>query len=555
MSQNIRALSARRGRKQGLLFEALQETAQATGTPSRAQLRALAEDGLVSRAALLGTTSFYDFLAADNRNKQAYVCNGTVCRLAGGQEAVRARLAERFPDEQIGETTCLGHCYRGGAYRLGDHCFDAGDDPDSAPGAEAIPFHCHTTHSVFGDNGNEAEALYQQISRTLSSAPVSLVDELSVSGLRSLMDALSVSGLRGRGGAGFPFADKLAACRSASTGQKYVVCNGDEGDPGAFSDRWLLEERPQRVLAGMLAAGLAMGSDTGFLYVRAEYPRAQRRVAEAIEAFEQTPVFAQTGFRFRLVRGAGAYICGEETALLNSIEGLRPEVRTRPPYPAQVGLFERPTLVGNVETLAALPWILEHGGAAFVALGTKTSTGTKLVSLDQGFNHPGVHEVAMGTALERVIYRYGGGFRTAVKAVQIGGPLGSVVPMEKIAALSLDFESFAGEDFLLGHAGIVTIPQDFPMIEFLRHLFTFMAAESCGKCLPCRLGTEKGRRMLLEATVDHPVDGMVFDDLLETLELGSLCGLGAGLPLPVRNILSYFGTEVADYFSLEAEHE
>jgi NADH-quinone oxidoreductase subunit F len=543
MSQNIRALSARRGRKQDLLFDALRETAQATGTPSPAQLRALAEDSLVSRASLLGTTSFYDFLGADNRNKQAYVCNGTVCRLAGKQEAVRARLAARFADKLLGETTCLGHCYRGGAYRIGDRCFDAASGPDSAPEAAAIPFYCHTPHSVFGDNGNEAKALYQQISQTVSVASVSLVDELSV------------SGLRGRGGAGFPFADKLAACCNAPAGQKYVVCNGDEGDPGAFSDRWLLEERPQRVLAGMLASGLAMHADTGFLYVRAEYPQAQRRVADAIEAFEQTPAFAQTRFRFRLIRGAGAYICGEETALLNSIEGLRPEVRTRPPYPAQAGLFERPTLVSNVETFAALPWILDRGGAAFAALGTEASTGTKLVSLDQGFNHPGVHEVAMGTALEAVIEGYGGGFRTAVKAVQVGGPLGGVVPVEKIAALALSFESFAGEGFLLGHAGIVSIPQEFPMIEFLRHLFTFMAAESCGKCLPCRLGTEKGRRMLVAATVDDPVDGRAFDDLLETLELGSLCGLGSGLPLPVRNILSYFGTELADYFTLEAEHE
>ncbi len=441
----------------------------------------------------------------------------------------------------------LGHCYRGGAYRIGNRCFDAGDNPnfaqDSVPGAEAIPFYCHTSHSVFGYNGNETEARYRQISRTLSSAPVSLLNELSV------------SGLRGRGGAGFPFADKLIACRNAPAGQKYVVCNGDEGDPGAFSDRWLLEERPQRVLAGMLASGLTMNADTGFLYVRAEYPQAQRRVAEAIEAFEQTPAFAQTGFQFRLIRGAGAYICGEETALLNSVEGLRPEVRTRPPYPAQAGLFERPTLVSNVETFATLPWILEHGGATFAALGTAASTGTKLVSLDRGFNHPGVHEVAMGTALEQVIYGYGGGFRTAVKAVQVGGPLGGVVPVEKIAVLSLDFESFAAAGFLLGHAGIVSIPQDFPMIDFLCHLFTFMAAESCGKCLPCRLGTEKGRRMLVAATVDDPVDGRAFDDLLETLELGSLCGLGSGLPLPVRNILSYFGTELADYFALEAEHE
>jgi len=292
-----------------------------------------------------------------------------------------------------------------------------------------------------------------------------------------------------------------------------------------------------------------MGADTGFIYIRAEYPLAVSRMTKSIEEFEKTVAFEQSRFRFRIVRGAGSYICGEETALLNSIEGLRPEVRTRPPYPAQEGLFDKPTLVSNVETFAAVPWIMEHGGNVFAAIGTEKSTGTKLLSLDNGFNNPGVHEVDMGTSLKKIIDDYGGGFRRATKAVQVGGPLGSVVPIEKIGNLSLDFESFEQTGFLLGHAGIIAIPEDFPMIGFLRHLFSYMANESCGKCLPCRLGTEKGYRLLKEASKNNPVNTTTFNDLLEALETGSLCGLGSGLPWPVRNILDYFPAELAGYFS------
>ena len=303
------------------------------------------------------------------------------------------------------------------------------------------------------------------------------------------------------------------------------------------------------MLLGMLASGIAVGADTGYLYIRAEYPLSQICMQDAIKEFEKTGVYSRTGFKFHIVRGAGSYVCGEETALLNSIEGLRPEVRIRPPYPATEGLFGRPTLLSNVETLAAIPWVLEHGGKAFSAIGTEKSSGTKLLSLDSSFNNPGVHEVAMGTTMNQVIYESGGGFKTEMKALQVGGPLGSIVPIGKVKELTVDFESFDKKGFLLGHAGIVGIPRNFPMIEFLRHLFTFMAEESCGKCLPCRLGTEKGSQMLKLVSENTPIERSVFNDLLETLELGSLCALGGGLPLPVRNIMKYFSNELTEYFT------
>ena len=536
MSKNLRILSARQVKGKPL-FQALTETLEDGEDSLETRLTALANARLISPAALLGAASFYDFLYTQGDIKRAYLCNGTSCRLSGKQPSAREALSIHYAPHEIGEAACLGHCYCGGAYWRDGHTYDAAHGPDlqdsSAKNSAAIPFYPSAATSLFADNITSLDDFYQ----------------LAFLSSTKIIDELSASKLRGRGGAGFRFADKLSTCaRVMLPGQKYVVCNGDEGDPGAFSDRYLLEQEPHRVMMGMLAAGLAAGADTGYLYVRAEYPQALRRIAEAISAFEATAAHVQNGFQFHLIRGAGSYICGEETALLNSIEGLRPEVRERPPYPAQEGLFGKPTLVSNVETFAAIPWILQHGGDAFAVMGTEHSTGTKLVCLDAGFNNPGVHEVEMGAPLQTVIDELGGGFCRTTKAVQVGGPLGGIVPLQSIASLTLDFESFEQEGFLLGHAGIIAIPQDYPMIDLLRHLFAYMAAESCGKCLPCRLGTEKGHRMLQQATVESPLNKVLFDELLNTLELGSLCALGGGLPLPVRNILQYFSGELEEYF-------
>lgn len=520
MSKNIRALSARQIRD-GTLFQALSDATQESGALTPEQLRILAEERQVSTATLLGAASFYDFLKSGHGETRACVCKGTSCRLTGKHADALGALSAGCRREEIEQVNCMGRCYSKSSCREADG------------GDETIPYFCAASSSLFADHAGSLDDFYSIVLRE----PAGILKELSA------------SRLRGRGGAGFNFAHKLAACAKLPDGQKYVVCNGDEGDPGAFSDRYLMEERPHRVLAGMLAAGIAIGADTGYLYVRAEYPASQTRLAAAVEVFEKTGVFAGTGFRFHIIGGAGSYVCGEETALLNSIEGLRPEVRIRPPYPAVEGLYGRPTLLSNVETLAALPWILEHGGKAFGAIGTAESAGTKLLSLDYGFSNPGVHEVPMGTPLKKVIHHLGGGFRRKAKAIQVGGPLGGVVPMKKFDTLSIDFESFEREGFLLGHAGLVGIPHDYPMIDFMGHLFSYMADESCGKCLPCRLGTEKGHRLLKQAAERTPIDTVAFEDLLETLELGSLCALGGGLPLPVRNIMKYFSTELAEHFS------
>lgn len=364
------------------------------------------------------------------------------------------------------------------------------------------------------------------------------------------------SNVRGRGGAGFPMGLKLEFCRNTKSDIKFIICNADEGDPGAYSDRYLLEERPHSVLFGMLISGYVTGAAYGVLYIRAEYPESISIVQEAIDALKNADLCGKNiqnsgfDFEFKIIQAQGSYICGEETALINSIEGQRPEVRVRPPFPAQQGLFNKPTIVNNVETLATVHHILENGGANWKAIGTEKSSGTKLISLDSFFNNPGIYEVEMGTPLAEVIYELGGGFKSPVKAMQIGGPLGGLVPIHKIEDLQIDFESFSQNGFLLGHASIICVPEDFPILKFIEHLFDFASYESCGKCFPCRLGTKRGQELALKAfQSDYKIDRVLFDDLLTTLEKTSLCAHGGGIPLPVRNALTYFEDELKHYFN------
>jgi len=371
-----------------------------------------------------------------------------------------------------------------------------------------------------------------------------------------VIEVIKQSKLAGRGGAFFPTGLKWQFCRQYESDIKYIVCNADEGEPGTFKDRVLLQEHPELVIEGMIFAAYAVGASQGTIYLRAEYMYLKDDLEKLLENYRSQGYLgknipAKTPFDFDIYihLGAGAYVCGEETALLNSIEGLRPEVRVRPPYPAQYGLFGKPTVLSNVETFANLHWILENGGEKFAKIGTSSSTGTKLVSLDSHFNRPGIYEIAMGTPFEEVIHQFGLGFNKPMKAVQVGGPLGGIVPIEKFTTLHLDFESFSQNSFLLGHAGVVGIPLNFPMIEYLKHLLKFASDESCGKCFPCRIGTYRGYELLEKAThSNYKIDKKLWDDLLETLEKGSLCALGSGVPLPIRNALQFFGTELNDYF-------
>ena len=383
-----------------------------------------------------------------------------------------------------------------------------------------------------------------------------LFQEVLENGKDWALEQIKASNIRGRGGAGFPMGFKWESCKNEEAEQKFIVCNADEGDPGAYSDRYLMEVQPMLVLFGMMTAGYIVGAEWGAVYTRGEYPESVRALVDAVEELEKIGLHGENilgsgfSYKFKIIEGAGAYICGEETALLSSLEGQRPEVRVRPPFPTQKGLFNKPTIVNNVETLAAVPWIVKNSGESYSKIGTEKSSGTKLVCLDSFFNKPGMYEVEMGSPFKDLVYGLGGGFKEPVKAIHVGGPLGGLVPTHKIDELNLDFESFAKGGFLLGHAGIVSVPEKFPMIEYLEHLFEFTADESCGKCFPCSIGSVRGKEMIEKSRNGGPkMNRELMDDLLETLEIGSLCALGGGLPLGIKNALEYFEDELKTYFA------
>ncbi|MBP6625499.1 MAG: NAD(P)H-dependent oxidoreductase subunit E [Chitinophagaceae bacterium] len=544
MSFNISELSGRKGLDRNL-FEAIGDAAKSAGTVSTEDTNKLAEEFLLGKANVLGSVSFYDFTREENKGKKVYVCNGSACLCAGTQPDVKSTLEKHFKANEIGEMCCLGRCHENKAFHF-NGCNYSGHDIDSFQqiklDSQEKMDHYHVAalgHDILTSKISDSNTFYQLWK-----------DVLNQSNTNSL-EALKASGLRGRGGAGFPTSFKLEACKNAPSAIKFIVCNADEGDPGAYSDRYLLEQQPQKVLLGMMIAGYIAGSSMGVLYIRGEYPESISRINAEIAHLIQTGLLGENilnsgfSFSFKVIRAQGAYICGEETALLSSIEGQRPEVRVRPPFPAQSGLFNKPTLVCNVETFACIPYIIQEGGEKFASIGRGKSTGTKLISLDSAFSRPGIYEVDMGTPLQTVIEQLGQGFKKEVKAMHIGGPLGGLVPLSKVNDLTIDFESFQQQGFLLGHASVVCIPNDFPLIEYIQHLFEFTAHESCGKCFPCRLGSTRGAELIQKATSsDYKIDKTLLTDLLETMEIGSLCALGGGLPLPIKNALHYFEDEL-----------
>lgn len=548
MSKNLSELSGRKGLRENL-FEELGIAASETGAVSKEKAETLAKEFLMGSANVYGAATFYDFLRPENQGKKVYLCNGSSCLTAGTQDTVKQKLQSQFSEEEIGEMCCLGRCHENSAFFYNGRNYSGSDIEqiiDIKAGKE-LPMDSYHVASVGSPVLTaplpETNTYYQILDKALKMSPEQLLAELKT------------SGLRGRGGAGFPIAFKLESCKNTQGNIKFIVCNADEGDPGAYSDRYLLEHRPHTVLLGMIIAGYIAGANTGVVYIRGEYPEAIAITEAAIAEIKELGYIGQnifeSGFNydFKVIKAQGAYICGEETALLSSIEGQRPEVRVRPPYPTQHGLFNKPTVVNNVETLACIPWVIENGGAAFAAIGKGRSTGTKLVSLDGFFNRPGIYEVDMGTPLSTVINELGQGFKSTVKAMHIGGPLGGLVPVDKIDTLSVDFESFSQNGFLLGHASVVCLPHSYPIISYINHLFKFTAHESCGKCFPCRLGSTRGYEMIEKAlNSEYKLNRELFTDLITTMEIGSLCALGGGLPLPIRNALQYFDNELKDYF-------
>jgi formate dehydrogenase iron-sulfur subunit len=416
---------------------------------------------------------------------------------------------------------------------------DGGDHPKRIGHPDDLPFLQRQTRLTFARCG--------------LTDPLSLEDYRSTGGLAGLDRArarpaaeivaqVAASGLRGRGGAGFPAGVKWETVRRAAGQPKYVVCNADEGDSGTFADRMLLEGDPFLLIEGMAIAALAVGATKGFVYIRSEYPLAVTTFGRAVDIARSAGLIGDT-FDIEVRVGAGAYICGEETALLESLEGRRGQVRAKPPLPAESGLFGRPTLVNNVLTLAAVPFILANGPDAYAAHGHGRSRGTAVIQLAGDIRNGGLFEAPFGITLGELVDEIGGGTLSGrpVRAVQVGGPLGAFFPRE-LFDTPFDYEAFAARDGIVGHGGIVVFSEGVDMAHQALKVLEFCAAESCGKCTPCRIGTVRGSEIVRKIIAGEPPQERLalLEDLCETLALGSLCALGGLTPLPVRSAVRHF---------------
>jgi len=382
---------------------------------------------------------------------------------------------------------------------------------------------------------------YQALERVLSEMSSEMV-----------IETVQMSGLRGRGGAGFPTGKKWRLTASVEAHKKYIICNADEGDPGAFMDRSIIEGNPHAVIEGMIIAGYATGADTGYIYIRAEYPLAVRRLRAAIKQAEELGYLGDTictsrfSFHLKLKLGAGAFVCGEETALLASIEGKRGMPKPKPPYPAINGLWGCPTIINNVETFANIAPIMTRGPEWFNSIGTKTSKGTKVIALTGKIKNTGLIEIPMGMSLKKIIYDIGGGIEgdRLFKAVQTGGPSGGCIPQQHID-LPVDYEGLKSVGSMMGSGGMVVLDETDCMVNIACFFLKFTMEESCGKCTPCRVGTKRLYEILSRITEGKGEKGDIekLQELAEDIRDTSLCGLGMSAPNPVLSTLKYFRHE------------
>ncbi|SOC17525.1 formate dehydrogenase beta subunit [Rhodobacter sp. JA431] len=403
---------------------------------------------------------------------------------------------------------------------------------------EEIPFFKRQTRLTFARCGRneplcldqyEATGGWDGLRKALAMTPAEVVEEVIA------------SGLRGRGGAGFPTGIKWRTVLGAAADQKYIVCNVDEGDSGSFADRMLIEGDPFCLIEGMAIAGHAVGATRGYVYIRSEYPDCISVMRAAIILAEQSGILAEAGFSLEVRVGAGAYVCGEETAMLNSIEGKRGTVRPKPPLPALEGLFGKPTVVNNLLSLAAVPWILAHGGAAYQSYGIDRSRGTIPLQVGGNVKYGGLFETGFGITLGELVMDVCGGTASGrpVKAVQVGGPLGAYHPQADFD-LPFCYELFAGQGGLVGHAGLVVHDDRADMLKLARFAMEFCAVESCGTCTPCRIGAVRGVETLDRIAAGDAAALPLLDDLCDTMKYGSLCALGGFTPYPVQSAIRHF---------------
>jgi NADH-quinone oxidoreductase subunit F len=544
MSQNLIELLKRHGGGDGPVtaLDVLRKAAAERGEITDDDRREAAAVSGLPEATVFGVSTFYDDLVQPSAERTVRVCTGTACWAARFDEQIGeleaglgVRMGAGGDTVALNETVCLGFCHSSPSFREGDVV-------DAGPGA--------LERMLAGTPEPAAEPAWESV----LDEPV-LIRPGDWSGLRAalastpddVVAAVKAANLRGRGGAGFPAGLKWDFTRR-NPGEKFIVVNGDEGDPGSYIDKYLMEQNPALLLEGMAIAGFAVGAAAGFVYVRSEYPRSKPELDKAIlhahaEGHLGDDIYG-SGFSFHVhvLEGAGSYVVGEETALLNSLQGLRGVVNARPPFPAEKGYHSLPTVVNNVETLCNAPFIAAHGAEAYAALSPGATPGTKLVCLNERFARPGVYEVRFGTPMGEICEEIGGGLvdgRT-IKALQIGGPLGGILP-GTLLDTPFDFDELAAQGCMVGHGGIVAFDDRTDMRALAKHLLRFGAHESCGKCFPCRIGLTRALEMV---EAEAAVDRAKLEELLETLEVASLCAHGGGMPAPIRSLIAHWPDEL-----------
>ncbi|KAA5825492.1 protein disulfide oxidoreductase [Saccharopolyspora hirsuta] len=542
------------GRGETGLLQRLHDAVAHSGRVDREDLRTIAEEFRCPVAAVTGAAGFYADFAGAHGTRHVRICVGTSCFVSAGDHT--APLAEAALGVAPGRISADGSVSLAGAYCLG-YCYASptaldGHTPITGPdlgerllsaehpaAAPAVPYHVASRDAVVLAGLTEAERSWQVWPR--------VVTDGSPAAVRA---EVALAGLRGRGGAEFPVVDKWQAAANGRS-PRFVVANGDEGDPGSFCDRLLMESDPDRVLEGLALAGFATGASRGVVFVRSEYPVALARMQAAVEAARAAGHLGRgvhgSSFDFDVdvVQGAGSYVAGEETALLHALQGLRGSVRPRPPYPTESGLIGHPTAVNNVETLAAVPWVLRHGGTSYAELGNRIETGTKLVCLSQRFRHPGVYEVEFGVPLRYIVETLGGGLKPGyrLRALQVGGPLGGFLSPDDLD-VPLLATALAEAGVALGHGSLVAIDDQITARELLRHVWSFAAAESCGACTPCRVGTRRGRELAARFPTSSEQILAQHEKLLDVMSTGSLCAFGRGVPAAVRSLLRVYRDEL-----------
>ena len=489
------------------------------------------------------------------------------CQSQGVKDALTAEVKNRGLEEthKVKAVGCMGLCSEGPLVATSEKQMykhvasaDAAALVNSLDGEPVKRLDCPTNVPFF----QRQKKIVLENSGVID--PERIEDYIAEGGYRAIVNALSdmtpqeviseitTSGLRGRGGAGYPTGLKWSTVSKADGNLKYVICNADEGDPGAFMDRSVLESDPHRVLEGMLIAAYAVGASEGFIYVRAEYPLAIKRLKTAIRQAERLGLLGTNicgtrfSFRIDLRLGAGAFVCGEETALIASVEGKRGTPRPRPPYAAMSGLFGQPTLINNVETYANVPPIIRNGGAWYAEIGTEKSKGTKVFALAGRIENTGLVEVPMGITLRDIVYDIGGGIPEGrkFKAVQTGGPSGGCLPADCLD-MPVDYESLAKAGSIMGSGGMIIMDESSCMVDVAKYFMDFCMTESCGKCVPCRVGTYQMHRILSAITglTATEQDLKMLEELCELLKNTSLCGLGQSAPNPVVSTLKSFAEE------------